>query len=104
MSAGRLSQALAGARVEPMLESELDSIFPDTELGHMGPFESPFGTEVYLDENLLQFDALVFCPKMLCGKKGQCFRVPAKDFQALVHPMVVRLSPPAAPASGSATW
>jgi len=103
ITAARLSQALAGARVEPMLESELDAIFPPTEIGHMGPFESPFGTAVYLDENLLQFDTLVFCPKMLSGKKGQCFRVPARDFQELVHPMVLRLSPPAPPAWESAT-
>jgi prolyl-tRNA editing enzyme YbaK/EbsC (Cys-tRNA(Pro) deacylase) len=99
----RLSQALAGARVEPMLESELDAIFPETEIGCMGPFESPFGTTVYLDENLLQFPTLVFCPKMLSGKKGECFRLPIADFQELVHPVVVRLSPPAPPASGSAT-
>jgi prolyl-tRNA editing enzyme YbaK/EbsC (Cys-tRNA(Pro) deacylase) len=104
LSAARFSQALAGARVEPMLESELDAIFPETELGRTGPFESPFGTAVYLDENLLQFRALVFCPKMLSGKKGECFRIPIGDFQKLVHPVIVRLSPPAPPASGSATW
>ena len=104
LSATRLSQALSGARVEPMLASELDVIFPQTELGHMGPFENPFGTTVYLDENLLQFPILVFCPKMLCGKKGECFRLPIADFRKLVHPEVVRLSPPAPPASGSATW
>lgn len=104
LSAAHLSQALAGARVELMLESELDTIFPETEMGHMGPFESPLGTAVYLDENLLQFQTLVFCPRMLCGKKGECFRVPIRDFRALVHPVVVRLSPPALPASGLATW
>jgi prolyl-tRNA editing enzyme YbaK/EbsC (Cys-tRNA(Pro) deacylase) len=104
LSAARLSQALAGARVEPMLESELDAIFPETELGRTGPFESPFGTAVYVDENLLQFQALVFCPKMLSGKKGECFRIPIGDFQELVHPLVVRLSPPAPPASGPGTW
>ncbi len=102
LSAVRLSHALAGARVEPMLESELDTIFPVTETGRMEPFENPFGTAVYLDENLLQFRTLVFCPKMLCGKKGECFRLPIRDFQALVHPVVVRLSPPAPPAAGQA--
>jgi prolyl-tRNA editing enzyme YbaK/EbsC (Cys-tRNA(Pro) deacylase) len=103
LSAAGLSQALAGARVEAMLESELDATFPETEMGRTGPFESPFGAAVYLDENLLQFETLVFCPRMLCGKKGQCFRVPIGDFQELEHPMVVRLSPPAPPASEPAT-
>ena len=104
LSPARFSQALAGARVEPMLETELDAIFPVTELGRTGPFESPLGAPVYLDENLQQFRALVFCPKMLSGKKGECFRVPLGDFQELVHPIVVRLSPPAPPSPGSATW
>jgi len=104
LTCARLSQALFGARVELMLESELGAIFPETEIGRMGPFDSPFGTAVYLDENLLQFPTLVFCPKMLCGKKGECFRLPVKDFQELVHPVVVRLSPLAVSASGSATW
>ena len=80
-----------------MLESELDSIFPVTEIGRTEPFENPFGTAVYLDENLLQFPTVVFCPKMLSGKRGECFRLPIRDFQELVHPVVVRLSP-----SGSA--
>jgi prolyl-tRNA editing enzyme YbaK/EbsC (Cys-tRNA(Pro) deacylase) len=103
LSSARFSQALAGARVEPMLESELDVIFPTTEIGRTEPFENPFGTAVYLDENLLQFPTVVFCPKMLSGKKGECFRLPIVDFQELVHPMVVRLSPPALPEYESVT-
>jgi len=102
LTAARLSQALAGARVEPILESEMDMIFSETEIGRVGPFESPFGAAVYLDENLLHFRSLVFCPKMLSGEKGECFRVPLGEFQELEHPVVLRLSPPAPPASGSA--
>jgi len=104
LSAALLSGALAGARVEPISESELDAIFSETEMGHTGPFESPFGAAVYLDQNLLQFKSLVFCPKMLAGETGECFRVPIADFQALEHPVVLQLSPPAPPASGSAAW
>jgi len=103
LSPARLSHALAGARVEPMLESELDAIFPITEIGRTEPFENPFGTVVYLDENLLQFPTVVFCPKMLSGKRGECFRLPIRDFQELVHPVVVQLSPSAAPETWSAT-
>jgi len=103
LSAARLSQALAGARVEPILENELDPIFSETEIGRTGPFENPFGAAIYLDENLLQFETLVFCPKMFSGEKGECFRVPIGDFQEQEHPVVVRLSPPAPPAPGSAS-
>lgn len=103
LSAPRLSEALAGAHVEPMLESELDAMFPDTEMGRTGPFDNTFGTAVYLDENLLHYPALVFCPKMRSGKKGECFRVPLRDFQELEHPVVVRLSPLVAPDFESVT-
>jgi hypothetical protein len=103
LSAARLSQALAGAHVEPIPEAELDAIFPETEMGRTGPFENPFGAAVYLDENLLQFDTLVICPRMFSGLKGECFRVPIVEFQELEHPVVLRLSPPSPPAPGSAT-
>lgn len=104
LSAARLSDALAGARVEPISESELDAIFPETEMGHTNPFESPFGAAVYLDQNLLQFQSLVFCPRMLNGETGECFRVPIADFQALERPVVLQLSPLAPPTSESAAW
>jgi len=103
LSAARLSQALAGAHVETMLESELDAVFPETETGRIGPFESPFGPAVYVDENLLQFETLVFCPKMRGGQPGECFHVPIEDFLKLAHPVALPLTPPAPPASGSAT-
>ena len=104
LSAKRLSEALGWVRVEAMLEQELDSIFPDTEIGHTEPFENPFGTAVYLDENLTQFYWMVFCPKMLSGRKGECFRVPVKDFQKLVRPVVLQLSPLAIVENGTEAW
>lgn len=97
LSGVQLSRALAGAKVQSMLEPELEAIFPQTEMGRPAPFENPFGASVYMDENLLQFETLVFCPKMLSGMKGQCFRVPTIDFRNLVHPVVLRLSPAAPP-------
>jgi prolyl-tRNA editing enzyme YbaK/EbsC (Cys-tRNA(Pro) deacylase) len=103
LSEAQLSRALAGAKVQTMLEPELGAIFPQTEMGRPAPFENPFGVSVYLDENLLQFKTIVFCPKMLSGQKGQCFRVPTADFRNLVRPVVVRLSPPAPPEFESCT-
>jgi prolyl-tRNA editing enzyme YbaK/EbsC (Cys-tRNA(Pro) deacylase) len=103
LSEVQLSRALAGAKVQSMLEPEWGTIFPETEMGRPAPFENPFGVSVYLDENLLQFETIVFCPKMLSGQKGQCFRVPAIDFRNLVRPVVLRLSPPAPPEFESCT-
>jgi Aminoacyl-tRNA editing domain len=101
LSAARFSRALGGARVEPMSAAELDLIFSDTELGHTGPFENPFGAAVYLDENLLQFETLVFCPKMFNDKRGECFRVATVAFRKLTNPVVLRVCPPFQPISES---
>ena len=99
LSAAQLSRVLAGARVESLPVAELDAIFPETELGHADPFENPFGAAVYLDENLLQFENLVFCPKMFSGKTGQCFRVPTREFRQVIRPIVLRLFSPFQPVS-----
>jgi len=99
LSAQALSRVLGGARVEPMSAAELDVALSDTELGHMGPFENPFGAAVYLDENLLQFENLVFCSKMFNDKRGECFRVATQSFRELTKPVVVRVCPPFQPAS-----
>jgi len=99
LPSAQLGRAIPGAQVEPMAEAELDAIFTETELGRMHPFENPFGTAVYMDHNLSQFDTLVFCPKMFSGKKGECFRVPTKDFRALVFTVVLPLYPVFVPAA-----
>jgi prolyl-tRNA editing enzyme YbaK/EbsC (Cys-tRNA(Pro) deacylase) len=99
LTTAQLARVLAGARVESLPAAELNSIFPETELGHSDPFDNPFGASVYLDESLLQFENLVFCPKMFSGKTGQCFRVPTREFREVVHPIVLRLLPPLQPVS-----
>ncbi len=97
----RISGALPCAKVEPLSEAELDAIYAPSELGGMQPFENPFATSVYLDENLLQFERLVFCPKMFSGQTGECFRVPTKDFVELTQALVLRFFPAFQPAAQS---
>jgi len=92
-SESALSLALDGLQVERLSPADLDSIFPETELGQTDPFENPFTTTVYLDDSLLQFRTLVFCPKMFNAQIGKCFRVPTRTFRELTRPVVVRLSP-----------
>jgi hypothetical protein len=88
----QLSQALGHARVEVLPPGELDAIFCDTELGHMDPFENPFGTAVYLDESLSRSEELVFCPKAFNKERGECFRVPTQVFREMTHPVLLRLT------------
>ncbi len=99
LSAHGLARALGGAHVEALSAAELDAVFSDTELGYTSPFENPFGTAVYLDENLLQFETLVFCPRMFNDKRGECFRVATQAFRELANPVVLRVCPPFQPAS-----
>lgn len=73
-------RAAAGCRhVEPLGETELDEIYAPSELGFSHPFENSFGTDVYLDETLMAFRELVFCPRMFDGAPGECFRVPTRE-------------------------
>ena len=98
LSSTQMRRAIPGAQIEALAPEELDAIYAGSELGQMQPFENPFGANVYLDENLLQFETLVFCPQMFGGRKGDCFRVPTKDFQALVQALVLPLFPVFEPA------
>ncbi len=91
LSAEQLSDSIGSSRVEALEEPELDSIFDESELGHMQPFENPFGSAVYCEESLLTWKELVFCPRMFAGQRGECFRAPTKDFLTLTRAIVVPL-------------
>ena len=99
LNTAKLAEALPGTRVESLSVAELGSIFPETELGHMGPFDNPFGDSVYLEQSLLQCDDLVFCPKMFGGKTRECFRVPTCELCQVIHPIALRLPLPVKPPS-----
>lgn len=98
LTAVQMRRALPEAHVDPLAAEELDAVYADGELGHMLPFENPFGANIYLDQNLLQFETLVVCPRMFGGRKGECFRVSTREFQTLLHPLVLPLFPAFIPA------
>jgi len=102
LTASDFGQVLSMDRVEPLLESELDEVCSDTELGHTQPFDNPFGASVFADESLLPFSDLVFCPRMFFGQRGQCFRVPTQEFLDLTQAIVLPIT--AAPAQASNDW
>ena len=93
VSLEQIRAALATENVKLLLDAELDTIFADTELGQMQPFENPFGGSVYLDASLLPARELVFCPRMFFGQEGhECFRVQLEDFLKLTRAQVVPLT------------
>jgi prolyl-tRNA editing enzyme YbaK/EbsC (Cys-tRNA(Pro) deacylase) len=92
LSAEQLTASIGHARVEKLVDEEIDSAFTDTELGHMLPFENPFGSGVYFDESLLTWKELVFCPRMFSGQRGECFRAPTRNFLELTRAIVLPFS------------
>jgi hypothetical protein len=98
LSPAELAEAIGGAQVERLRESELEETYIDTELGHMEWFENPFGATVYFDDSLLAFPEVVFCPEELrggCARRragvGPCFCVPTEEFIALSRALVLPL-------------
>jgi prolyl-tRNA editing enzyme YbaK/EbsC (Cys-tRNA(Pro) deacylase) len=91
LTAQAFAEAVIGAQVEPIANGELDAAFGDTELGHPLPFENPFGGAVYMDESLLHWKELVFCPRMFSGQRGECFRAPTKEFLELTRAITLPL-------------
>jgi len=92
LSAQDLRDAIVGASVEPMAESELAEVFADTELGHMDWFENPFGSNVLFDELLAPYSEIVFCPRMYSDRRGECFRAPTREFLELTRAVVLPLT------------
>ena len=92
LSAEQLEGSIGAGHVEALPEPELESIFADSELGHMQPFENPFGSAVYCDESLLTWKELVFCPRMFAGQRGECFRANTQEFLHLTKALVMPLA------------
>ena len=92
LTADELRQAIGCIRAERLDAAELDATFTDTELGHMQAFENPFGSTVFCDELLAGNRDLVFCPPMFFGQRGECFRVPTREFLELTHALVLPLT------------
>lgn len=76
----QVGAALGDPRVEALSEEDFDSICEETDLGRQPHFANPFGTAVYIDESLILYPTLVFCPRMFGGREGECFRVPTRGF------------------------
>jgi len=92
LTADELRDVLGSSRVESFSDTEWDQICADTENGHLISFENPFGAGVLFDELLGSFPNLVFCPRMFCGERGLCFRVPTQEFLDLTHALVLPLT------------
>ena len=87
-----LREAVGCRSVGVLSEAEWDAIYDETELGSMVSFENPFGAAVLFDDLLINFADIVFCPRMFCGERGLCFRVPTDEFLNLTQALVLPLT------------
>jgi prolyl-tRNA editing enzyme YbaK/EbsC (Cys-tRNA(Pro) deacylase) len=87
-----------GGHVERLEAGELERSLSDSRPGYAMPSEGPFAGAVYLDESLLTWKELVFCPRMFNGMRGECFRAPMQSFLEVTHaialPLVTGRVPP----------
>lgn len=84
-----LKQA-AGAREAGLAqEEEFRDKFPECELGAMPPFGNLYGMEVFAAETLAADEEIAFNS----GSHTELIRMSYKDFERLVEPKIVKLSP-----------
>lgn len=80
-----LAQILAAEHVELASEAEFRDLFPDCETGAMPPFGNLYNLDVYVAEALSYDEQIAFN----AGSHAQLIKLAYKDFETLVHPVVV---------------
>ncbi len=79
---------LGVSRLRLATESELGDLFPDCELGAMGPFGNLCGLPVYVDAGLASEETIAFN----AGTHRDVIHMRFDDYQKLVKPRMVGLS------------
>ncbi len=83
-----LRNVLGLSRLRLATEAELSDLFPDCELGAMGPFGNLCGLPVYADATLAAEEHIAFN----AGTHRDVIHMLFNDFQRLVKPQMVELS------------
>jgi Ala-tRNA(Pro) deacylase len=86
----RLRDALGTRDVRLARETEIESLYPDCELGAMPPFGALYGQRVVVDERLARDPEIVFNG----GSHRDAIRMQYRDFEALVKPTVAAFAAP----------
>jgi Ala-tRNA(Pro) deacylase len=79
---------LGVSRLRLATESEIGELFPDCELGAMGPFGNLCGIPVYADEGLASEETIAFN----AGTHRDVIHMRFDDYQRLAKPRMVALS------------
>ena len=83
-----LRNLLGASRLRLATESELGELFPDCELGAMGPFGNLCGVPVYVDSGLASEETIAFN----AGTHRDVIHMRFDDFRRLAEPKLVEFS------------
>jgi Ala-tRNA(Pro) deacylase len=84
-----LTKQIGGRQVELAVEQEFQDRFPGCELGAMPPFGNLYGMDVFVSESLAEEEDLAFS----AGSHSELIRLKYEDFERLVKPKKVSISP-----------
>jgi Ala-tRNA(Pro) deacylase len=85
---GHLKTEVSASHVELATESEVETLFPDCEMGAMPPFGNLYDIDVYVAEQLAEDEEIVFS----AGLHTELVRMSYKDFDRLVSPIITALT------------
>lgn len=84
-----LLEAASGAdKVELASEEEFKDRFPECEVGAMPPFGNLFDMDVYLEEEMINNEKIIFN----AGTHTELVQLSLKDYLSLVNPEITRLT------------
>ena len=85
---GHLKSAVSASQVELATETEVETLFPDCEMGAMPPFGNLYDLDVYVAEQLAEDEEIAFS----AGVHTELVRMSYKDFDRLVTPTIIALT------------
>ena len=88
VSTGLFKDAIGADVVEIATENEFADAFPGCELGAMPPFGNLWGMPVYIDERLIEDEAIAFN----AGNHTELIQLSLTDFMRLVQPTIVSIT------------
>ncbi len=83
-----LEQALGADHVELATEDEFKDVFPGCALGAMPPFGNLYDLEVLVAQRLTKDEEIAFN----AGTHTELIKLAYRDYEALVHPRVLRFT------------
>lgn len=85
-----IKRAFAAKQVHLAHEEDLESLFPDCQVGAMPPFGNLYGLPVLVDEALTEDEEIVF---NACSHT-KVIRMKFRDFKELSRPVITRFAEP----------